>query len=269
MKEVRIYNLYSGSGGNSTFIRIGQTAILIDAGRSAKALRSALSSIGEDISSVNAIFVTHEHNDHISALEIISKKNGIPIFITCGSAKKLKNDSFAKACAIECDMLFCKEIGEIKITSFPTMHDSLMSVGYRIEFEDDGVLHAIGYATDIGCVSDEVRESLLGCEAVIIEANHDVSMLMTGPYSLELKQRVNSNYGHLSNDDCADFVYELVRNGTRAVMLAHLSRENNTPEIARETVSRAITRQGVSLCVANPNSPVELVIPELDEFVEP
>ena len=154
MKTVKIYTLYSGSSGNSTFIRVGDTAILIDAGRNAKALRVALAEIGEDISNINAIFITHEHSDHISALDVISKKNDIPIYITRQSAVKFPIDSPVRAHLCERDILFSEDIGEIRISSFQTSHDSLMSVGYKIEYNDDDGAHSIGYATDTGYISD-------------------------------------------------------------------------------------------------------------------
>lgn len=262
MKKVKIYTLYSGSGGNSTFVRVGDTAILIDAGRNAKALCGCLSSIGEEMASICAIFITHEHSDHISALEVVAKRNEIPIYMTRQSAVKIAQESAVRKRIVEKDILFSEEIGDIRIRSFRTSHDSLMSVGYRIEYEDEGVVHAIGYATDIGYVSDDVREALIGCEAVVIESNHDVDMLMRGPYPADLKRRVRSSHGHLSNADCAEFALDLVKNGTRAIMLAHLSRENNEPEIAFDEVANAISGFDVGLYVADPFSPVELLIPE-------
>ena len=259
---MRIVTLYSGSGGNSAFVRVGDTAILIDAGRNAKALCGCLSSIGEEMASICAIFITHEHSDHISALEVVAKRNEIPIYMTRQSAVKISQESAVRKRMIEKDVIFSEEIGDIRIRSFRTSHDSLMSVGYRIEYEDEGVVHAIGYATDIGYVSDDVREALIGCEAVVIESNHDVDMLMRGPYPADLKRRVRSSHGHLSNADCAEFALDLVKNGTRAIMLAHLSRENNEPEIAFDEVANAISGFDVGLYVADPFSPVELLIPK-------
>jgi phosphoribosyl 1,2-cyclic phosphodiesterase len=262
MKNVKIYTLYSGSSGNSTFIRVGESAILIDAGRNAKALRNALAEIGEDISAINAIFITHEHSDHISALEVISKKNDIPIYMTSQSAIKIPNSSPVRAHLCERSILFSEDIGEMHISSFQTSHDSLMSVGYKIEYNDDDGAHAIGYATDTGYISEGIRSVLLGCEAVVLECNHDIDMLMRGPYTPDLKRRVASRRGHLSNVDCADFSLELVKSGTRGILLAHLSRENNDPVIAFDTVSNAISGFDVSLAIAEPFAPTELVIPK-------
>lgn len=262
MKNVKIYTLYSGSSGNSAFIRIGDTAILIDAGRNAKALRAALAEIGEDVENIQAIFITHEHSDHISALDVLAKKNDIPIYVTRQSAQKFLPDSPVRDRLCERDIIFSEEIDGIRITSFPTSHDSLMSVGYKIEFSDDDGIHSIGYATDTGYVSEHIRKALIGCEAVILECNHDVDMLMNGPYPYDIKRRVASNRGHLSNEACAEFSLDLVQNGTRAIMLAHVSRENNEPTLAFDTVSSAISGFDVNLFIADPFSPTELVIPK-------
>lgn len=262
MKDVKVFSLYSGSRGNSAFIKISDTAFLIDAGRNARALCGALTAIGERIENISAVFITHEHSDHIAALELLAKKNDFPIFMTRQSAQKIEETSPIRRTLVERDILFCEEIGDIKISSFRTSHDSLMSVGYRIEFSDEDGAHAIGYATDIGYISDDVKEGLMGCEAVVIECNHDVDMLMTGPYSRYLKTRVASNKGHLSNKDCAAFAVELAQNGTRAIMLAHLSQENNEPDLAFDEVSSAISGFDVSVAVALQYVPVELIIPQ-------
>ena len=261
-KEYRIVSLYSGSGGNSTFIRVGDDAILIDAGKSARALCRALTDIGEDIDNIKAIFITHEHTDHVSALEVIAKKHALPIHITAVSAERF--DERSTPCCLSRMMThgieFCEQVGELKISSFRTPHDSRMSVGYRIEFFEGEQKRAIGFATDIGYISDEIRENLCGCEAVVLESNHDLDMLMTGPYPRDLKLRVASKRGHLSNRECAEFAIELAESGTRGILLAHLSKENNEPTLALEESERALGGLGVCVSVADPDLPVELKI---------
>ena len=261
-KEYRIVSLYSGSGGNSTFIRVGDDAILIDAGKSARALCRALTDIGEDIDNIKAIFITHEHTDHVSALEVIAKKHALPIHITSVSAERF--DGRSTPCCLLRMMThgveFCEQVGELKISSFRTPHDSRMSVGYRIEFFEGEQKRTIGFATDIGYISDEIRENLRGCEAVVLESNHDLDMLMTGPYPRDLKLRVASKRGHLSNRECADFAIELANSGTRGILLAHLSKENNEPTLALEESERALGGLGVCVRVADPDLPVELKI---------
>lgn len=266
-KQCRIVCLYSGSGGNSTFIRVGESAVLIDAGKSARALCRALTEIGEDINDISAIFITHEHTDHVSALEVIAKKNALPIHITHASAERFDERSSPYLCSrmITHPVEFCEQIGEMRVRSFHTPHDSRMSVGYRVEFSDGERERAFGYATDIGYVSDEIRENLRGCEAVVLESNHDVDMLMTGPYPYDLKLRVASKRGHLSNCECAELAIELAEGGTRAIMLAHLSKENNEPSIALDEIESAVSGMGVTVSVAHPDEPRELIIPNEED----
>ena len=261
-EDFKAFVLYSGSSGNSVFVRVGESAILIDAGKSARALCNALRSIGESIDEIDAIFITHEHCDHVSALEVIEKKRNIPIHIAEASAQKF--DRCAPSALQEGlhrhPPCFSVEVGEMTVSSFVTPHDSRMSVGYRIEFADGDGRCAVGIATDIGYVSEDIRKGLCGCEAVVIEANHDKDMLMTGPYPHDLKQRVASRRGHLANDDCALFATELAENGTTSIVLAHLSKENNTPDLAFDEVSSALSGMGVTVEVAMPDDPVRIAV---------
>lgn len=260
----RIYTLYSGSGGNSVFLEAQNTKILIDAGKNAKALCSALCQIGSDIKEIDAIFITHEHTDHISALEIISKRHAIPIHIMSKSALKIDRycDSFASKCLVRHDDVFEVELKGVKVSAFKTPHDSLMSVGYRIEFSDEEGEHSLGIATDIGYVTKSIAASLLGCEAVVFESNHDIEMLKNGRYPYELKKRILSKQGHLSNKESAAFAAHLAENGTRAFLLAHLSEENNTPDIALDEYTSTIANADVFIGVASPDAPTELIVPK-------
>lgn len=259
-----VYTLYSGSGGNAVYFNLAGHEFLIDAGKSARTLCRSLSDIGSDISAIEAIFITHEHTDHIGALEVLTKKHHIPVHVCGRSAAKLKNlgNGGLNGCIIEHPPVCSVELGEVKIRSFVTPHDSMGSVGYRIEFEEmnDGGLekHAIGLATDIGHVDDSIRDGLSGCRDVILESNHDLDMLMCGPYPELLKMRIMSPRGHLSNRDCAAFAAELCEKGTKNILLAHLSEENNEPELAlAETVS-AVADENVHISVADRENPVRL-----------
>ncbi len=262
MKDCQIITLYSGSGGNSVYIRAAQTAILIDAGKSARTLCHSLREIGADIGNINAVFVTHDHHDHTSALEIIAKHHSIPIHMTDISAACFDRypDSAVHASLVRHEPEFSVTVGELTVQSFRTPHDSRMSVGYRITFEDEGGIRAFGVATDIGHVTEEIRTGLLGCEAVVLEANHDVNMLMEGPYPYELKKRIRSSKGHLSNHDSALFAAELAAGGTKAFLLAHLSEENNDPSLAWDEVASAIADPRVIIRTAAPHMPTELPI---------
>ena len=256
----RFLTLYSGSGGNSTFISDGKTSILIDAGKSARTLCASLTAIGSDIKNISAIFITHEHCDHVSALETLAKKHVIPIHITHGSAVKFDNhpDSPVHSRFVRHSTVFSETVGNITVSSFRTPHDSNMSVGYRIGLCDENGAHTLGVATDIGYITDDIRKGLTGCEAVVLESNHDEQMLEDGPYPYQLKQRIRSRKGHLSNRDSAEFAGELAATGTRGFILAHLSEENNRPEIAFDEINSVISDPSVQICVAAPNEPVEL-----------
>lgn len=261
----KVYTLYSGSKGNSVYIEAAGTRILIDAGKNARSLCSALSAIGSDISSIQAIFITHEHCDHVSALEVISKKYSIPIHITAKSAEKIDRCSeFASKCLVKHEDLYAQTVGEIKVRSFRTPHDSLMSVGYRIDFCDSQGEHSIGVATDIGYVTREICDALFGCESVVIESNHDEDMLKCGRYPYELKKRILSNRGHLSNRASAQFAAYLAGNGTKSFLLAHLSEENNTPDTALDEYTSVIADPSVSVVVASPDLPTHLKHTEED-----
>ena len=257
-----VCNLYSGSKGNATVIRAGGKTILIDAGKSARILCCALNSVGVSPESIDAIFITHEHTDHVSALQTYSHKYNTPIHILLSSAKKkfygLRDEKLFSNMVFHDKPNFEVNIGEVTVSSFPTPHDSCGSVGYKISFMDNEKKISIGIATDIGCVTDEMRDNLLGCESVILESNHDKEMLHKGPYPYELKQRIASKHGHLSNCECAALCATLTQNGTKSIMLAHLSEECNLPEIAYNECLMAVADPGVRICVASPTTPIWL-----------
>jgi len=262
MSEVRFLTLYSGSDGNSTYVSADGTQILIDAGKSARTLCSALEGIGTDITQISAIFITHEHTDHISALEVISKKHRIPIHIMDESAKRFDCPSF---CAIHGNLVrheseFCECVGNMRVSCFRTPHDSRMSVGYRIEIQDGDRVRALGVATDIGYVSNEVEGALRGCEAVVLESNHDPDMLRRCSYPTDLKRRISSRRGHLSNIDSAALALRLAEGGTRGFILAHISKESNCPSLALDEYICSLGREDVEILAASHEMPTELTI---------
>ena len=262
MKRCRIVTLYSGSGGNATYIRVGETAILIDGGKSARSLCGALRQIGCEPCDLSAIFVTHDHHDHVSALEVLAKKNNIPIHMTERSAVIFDRDPSAPIHSrlVRHDPLFSVEVGRFTVTSFRTSHDSRMSVGYRITFRAGEETCAVGVATDLGYVSEEVREGLLGCSALVLESNHDETMLREGPYPYDLKKRIASRRGHLSNRESSAFASELAAAGAKAFILAHLSEENNEPDLALDEAQSALSGLGCTVAVASADLPTELTL---------
>ncbi|MBQ8578542.1 MAG: MBL fold metallo-hydrolase [Clostridia bacterium] len=248
----RIISLFSGSKGNCTFVRWGDTRILIDAGMSCRAIERSLAAVGETADDVNAIFITHEHSDHTKALPVFLKKHPVPVHITEPTAKALSHDGCPTDCfAVHTDTYSIRAAKDrnspvIGVTAFRVPHDSRACVGYRFSFEgeDGSILRTAAISTDMGCVTDEIREALTGVRDVIIESNHDENMLLMGPYPYDLKRRILSDRGHLSNCNAAAFVCDLVAAGTKNVLLGHLSPENNTPELAYLTVQAALKQRG-------------------------
>lgn len=253
MNRLRVISLYSGSTGNSFLIEYNGNCILIDAGKSAKRLCMALSEVGVSPCSIRAILVTHEHSDHIQALPVFLKKHPIPVHLPIACAERLAREEHVVSLLHPHPPIYTEEICGLRVTSFPTPHDSRGSVGYRFEIPAEEKSFCIGYATDIGHVSCEVENGLIGCDAVILESNHDLEMLENGPYPYDLKKRIASRRGHLSNADSAAFAAKLCKTGTKKLMLAHLSQENNTPDIAFDECLSAIGDECVQICVAHPD----------------
>ena len=237
--------LFSGSSGNCTFISDGKTNLLIDAGVSASRICSTLADIGCFPCDIDAILLTHEHRDHISGVSVLSRNYSIPVYATAGTMERTlattgwicddyvhtfsTNDKFA--------------IGDIEIFPFSIPHDTADPVGYTFRF--DGKYYSI--ATDLGYVSEEVLKHLCKSEAVLIESNHDVNMLMNGPYPYPLKKRILSEKGHLSNDNCAHLAAQLVKWETKRITLGHLSEKNNTPQLAYEATAKCFADNSIEI----------------------
>lgn len=221
---VTAYTLFSSSKGNSSYFTDGITSFLVDAGGSGKRIFEALSMLDASPCDISAVFITHEHGDHIDGLKGFCKKNSPQIHAASLSATEIHAPNVAPH-----DRVYTVQIGDFAVKSFATSHDSISSVGYVIEHKS-GV--RLGVMTDTGYVSGEMASSLQGCRAVILESNYDEKMLKYGPYPAELKRRIASERGHLSNAQCAEILPYLYENGTRRVLLAHLSPENNTPALA-------------------------------------
>lgn len=234
----RLTPLFSGSSGNSYYIGSRSAGLLLDAGRSARQMENMLKLCGVDPLAIQGILITHEHSDHVAGVRVFAKKYGLPVFASSGTLAALGKDlEGVPAYAAEPGM----EIGGMKVTPFHTSHDCAEPLGFRIETEDHRVFTL---STDLGYLSDEVKENLLGTDFAVIESNHDLNMLRSGPYPYRLKERILSERGHLSNDACAAFLPELAKAGARRFLLAHLSRENNAPSLALDAAEAALTRAG-------------------------
>ena len=256
---MKAYSLFFFSLGNCFFVHTESTRLLIDCGVSARCAEKALQSLGFSLSDISAILVTHEHIDHTKGLEVIAKNYHIPTHMEELSARALIKDP-SSALLRELYLYrgdFEIKVGDISVRAFATPHDSAASVGYTLESGDV----KIGFATDMGCIMPSVCEALSGCNASVIEANHDINMLLCGPYPYPLKQRVLSDCGHLSNDAAAELIYSLAESGTTGFLLGHLSKENNTPSLALDTVRSALgENSGVTVSAAAPAEISELII---------
>lgn len=241
---IELSTLFSGSSGNSTLIKTDTTAVLIDAGRNCKAVCEALEKLGMTLDDISAVFVTHEHSDHISALDVMMRKRAIPIHVTEPSARELcKKQSSAQCAVIHKELSYTVRVGDLTLTSFPLPHDSAAHVGYVARCDDGD---CAGVATDMGYPTQLCFDRLKCCRQAVIEANHDRNMLINGPYPRYLKERIMSKRGHLSNNDCAELITGLCECGMEKVMLAHLSQDNNTPDKARDTIYQCLESYGMT-----------------------
>jgi phosphoribosyl 1,2-cyclic phosphodiesterase len=261
--------LCSGSGGNCAVFSAGGTTLLIDAGRSAKYICGALRGAGVDPASVGALFLTHSHIDHVAALAVLTAKLGVRVHAAAATAGCVSGKC-APGTLVGHSPLYSEDVGGAAVTSFATSHDTEVSLGYRVDFGGTGY----GCVTDLGVFTDSVFDALRGCRAVILEANHDPGMLRCGCYPPELKRRIASDRGHLSNGDAAEAAVRLAEAGAEHILLAHISCENNRPELALAAVRGALERAGfpavpfgspagggrVALGAAPPDSPALAVI---------
>ena len=186
------------------------------------------------------------------------KHHPTPVHAAGATAEKLAACAAIAPHLVAHPPIFCETIGALTLSSFCTSHDSAQSVGFRITVNEGDHTVAVGYATDLGVITPAVEEGLLGCEAVVLESNHDEEMLMTGPYPYYLKKRIASRRGHLSNHDCAIFSARLAANGMKRLLLAHLSETNNDEELALGECRAALAGMAVSIRAASPTDIVEL-----------
>lgn len=237
----RFCTLASGSSGNAALVSVGNTHILIDMGISCRRICRTLGELGLTPEMLSAVLITHEHNDHINGLATYIKKYKTPIIATSPTARQL----VYRIAGIE-PLIRCAEWGEscevdgVSVTVLETSHDCAGSCGFRLDTPDG----AVGYLTDTGFIPGETAAALLGVKLLVLESNHDIEMVRSGPYPYYLKERILGMRGHLSNEVAATFAVDSVRAGTRTIVLAHLSRENNTPQVALNAMEPWLTAAG-------------------------
>lgn len=232
-------NIASGSKGNCTVVATKHTTVMIDDGLNIRTLTERARLANIDLSKINAILVTHEHSDHIKGLASLASKYSIPVYCHKESRDGLDIKVFPYLTDTDMDKPF--EIGDIEINPFRLPHDSNYNLGYRLTDKK----HSVTLATDLGCMNDAIFSNLQGSDLVMLESNHDIQMLKSGSYPFLLKQRILSKNGHLSNDDCADTICKLSKTGTKHFVLAHLSQDNNTPELAFECTQKALGKENI------------------------
>jgi phosphoribosyl 1,2-cyclic phosphodiesterase len=230
---MRFTSLGSGSSGNGLIVESGRTRLLMDCGFGLAETKSRLERVGLRPKDITAIVVTHEHDDHMGGVARVSMRYAIPVYLTRGTAQWLPED-FPAVLVRYIDSHTPFEVDAIRVDPIPVPHDAREPVQYV--FTDGAV--RLGVVTDLGTVTQHVVEKLSGCEALVIECNHDLDMLMTGPYPDSLKRRVAGRFGHLSNADAGRLVELLDRGKLRHLIAAHLSQQNNTADLAVEALAR-------------------------------
>ncbi|MBQ9551911.1 MAG: MBL fold metallo-hydrolase [Clostridia bacterium] len=240
----RFCSLFSSSSGNSVYIGHPGSGILIDIGVSAKRETEALNCVGASVESIGAVFVTHEHTDHVSGVRVFAGKNNKKVYASQGTLAGMEDLNILDG-KFPVDVMPANgvEVNDMFVRAFHTPHDSRESLGYTVEMPDG---NRIGVATDIGVITDELMQNLLGCQLVLLESNHDVRMLQCNPnYPYPLKKRILSDRGHLCNEACAEAAEKLVQSGTTRLILGHLSKENNLPQLAYQCTSVALSQCGM------------------------
>jgi phosphoribosyl 1,2-cyclic phosphodiesterase len=258
LDTITIRILGSGSSGNCAFVRIGRTRLLIDAGISCRRITRALAEIDETIADLDAILVTHEHSDHVKGLKtLLSKYPDTRVFATRGTmiGSERYIESFETWSTIRAESPF--EVGEVRAHPFKLSHDANEPTGFRLDA--DGF--SMAFATDLGVWNNTILEHLTDCRVLILEANHDLHMLRTGPYPPYLQKRVASSRGHLSNEQARALLSRIPQPRPERIILAHLSQKNNTSEMAVAEVKKALEPDDDARIIAaapTPGAPIEL-----------
>ena len=232
---MKVCVLGSGSKGNCTYIESGSTRILIDAGFSGKEIERRLAAIGRCAEALTAILVTHEHNDHIAGVGVLSRRYGLPVFINNGTYQAAHRKLGKLTMLHPFTTGEVVAVNELQIHPFSIVHDAADPVGFVIRTSN----YCVGYCTDTGQITKLINYHLQSCSTLILEANHDPQMLRNGPYPMALKQRIQSKNGHLANGDAVEFASCLAQGVLQDLVLAHISETNNHPDLVLAEAEKA------------------------------
>ncbi|MEE0997579.1 MAG: MBL fold metallo-hydrolase [Paludibacteraceae bacterium] len=243
MDKLRFFSLGSGSSGNCYYIGNAKRGILIDAGIGARSIKKRLKSAGVSMEQILAVFVTHDHFDHIKAVSALGNKEHIPVYSTQKILDGINNniklrEKLEISAQKTIENFQSVQIGDFTITSFPLSHDASDNSGYKIDYQ--GLTFTV--ATDLGCPNEYLHEYIAQSDILILEANYDEIMLQTGPYPEKLKQRVAGDCGHLGNQQTADILMKSSTDKLKYLFLCHLSQQNNKPELALDAVKGTVPK---------------------------
>lgn len=242
---IKFCSLASGSSGNCQYIQTSKARVLIDAGLSGKRIQELLTSIDVEPNSIDCIFITHEHKDHIKGAGILSRRFDIPIYANENTWNSMKDD-LGKLKEENIKIFNTNnsfEVADLGIVPFNISHDASEPVGYSFFNKNK----KISIVTDTGCVNEEITQKIKDSNLLMIESNHDTQMLRVGSYPWFLKKRVSSEIGHLSNDDAGNLLIDVLKASNEKVILAHLSKENNFPKLAYQTVLNILSEKGIDV----------------------
>lgn len=240
--SLKFFTLASGSSGNAVFVGSEKTGLLIDAGLTGKDACNKLAQNKINMDKLQGILITHEHKDHIKGAGVLSRKLDLPIFATEGTWQGMEESigKIAEKNRRYLDIDQCLEIGDLQVEMATTSHDAQEPVAFIVHQGKK----SIGLATDTGRITPSLRKKVTGCTALVLEANHDPTMLRLGPYPAYLKKRIASVIGHLSNQMSGEALAEFITGKTEQVVLAHLSEKNNNPSLALHTVKQVLREKG-------------------------
>jgi phosphoribosyl 1,2-cyclic phosphodiesterase len=239
---MQLHILASGSTGNAVLVEMGGKQLLIDAGISARRIERGLSEVGIQVDRLDGVLITHEHSDHIKGIEVLVRKHHIPVYARPATWEAMNcRDKIPRE--YQKDLGSSLDIGAVKVVPFATSHDAADPVGFCFYFQD----YKWVLATDLGIVTPGVEKALAYADVAILEANHDVDMLRNGPYPLFLKTRIRSRVGHLSNHEAGQILARTPRQRAMQVFLAHLSQQNNLPQLAERTVREVLQKSGCAV----------------------